>query len=324
MTHANENTAAEVWLRKLDQLHSSPAVALRILEITRDASFDIRQAEECLASDPALAAKVLRVVNSARYGLARNVANVRQAVLYLGQRSLRILVMSFGLADHLTRGAPAELFEEYWRSSLTLASLASRLAERSKNISTGDAYAAGLLADLGILAAAQVRPGEYLPLFAEHAHSGDLVEAERQAFGFGHPTLGAELLVRWNASEDLTSAIRSHHDRTPVDDPLGRILQNAALLSESLWKPRSPLLAAARQRVRDDYGIDTDGFIDLAVECRDDVISQQQLFAIHLNGAIDCEAIREQARRRHAEAALETALDLDSMAAVFDPPASPR
>ena len=93
-------------LAKLDKLHSSPLVALRVMELTRNEEFEMFDVAECLENDPALTASILRLVNSSYYGLPRKITGLSHALNYLGRRSVRLAVLSFGLVKMLVSGAP--------------------------------------------------------------------------------------------------------------------------------------------------------------------------------------------------------------------------
>jgi HD-like signal output (HDOD) protein len=306
------------WLRGVPQLHSAPQVAMKVLELTRDVNFDIRKVVDCLETDPALAARLLQVVNSARYGLSRRTTNLRQAISLIGQRSLRVLAMTFTVVEHLTKGAAAELYYSYWRRAVTMAVVGHRLSANRRDINRDDAYSAGLLADMGVLAFAQSDPNRYVPLYKRSAHGPELVEAEHATFGFAHPALGARLMERWEFPEPLIGAVRYHHGGTSEPSPLEIVVRGADLMADVLWVPQSPILESARRFLHAGFGIDTDGFIELAVGCKEDIAINAELFGVRLDANIDCQALLEEARRQQIDLSIETALDMDSLAAAFE------
>ncbi len=186
----------------------------------RDVDYDGREVVACLENDPALAVKILRTINSSRYGLRREVTNLRQAVALLGQRALRLVAMTFSLVDGLSRGAAGQLCQDYWRRSITMATLSSRLAKLKGKLDHNDAYSAGLLADLGVLILAQVKQDEYVDLVQSVSHGPELIRAEQEKYGFTHAELGAQLLTRWGFPESLMEAARLHHRDVEDDNPL--------------------------------------------------------------------------------------------------------
>ncbi|MEE8452673.1 MAG: HDOD domain-containing protein [Thermoguttaceae bacterium] len=309
--------AIDRLLARMDQLHSSPAVALQILELLKDPEFRIEEVGEHLEADPALAASILRLVNSSCLGLSHKIASIQQAINYIGSRSLRLAVLSFGLVDQLTRGTPLAVCSDYWRRALTMASAAAQLCTDAKQTPPDEAYSAGLLADIGVLVFAQVETDRYVALYDESTHGRELVKAERRSFGFSHAALGAVLLSRWNLPKRLTVAVACHdNSNRPPNTPIGRAVVAADLLADALWTPQTPRLPQAQAFLAEHFGLDVDGFISLAVACKNEIARNAELFRVELTGSIDCEELREQAMKQYKTEAMDTAMDWDSMTAV--------
>ncbi|MCH2147839.1 MAG: HDOD domain-containing protein, partial [Phycisphaerales bacterium] len=115
------------------RLPTLPTVAARVLEMTDAEDIDLRRIADVVQMDQALAAKVLRTVNSSFYGLSRPCGTVRQAMVYLGLNAVKTLVLSFSLVDTVDgRGADANGFNftEYWRRSIHTAVAARELARK--------------------------------------------------------------------------------------------------------------------------------------------------------------------------------------------------
>lgn len=318
MSVAENDRAIDGLLDRMDQLHSAPQVAQKILRLTKDSDFEVGTVARCIESDPALAAKILRVTNSSRYGLRHQVTSIRQAVGYIGQRSLRLIALTFGLVESLTRGARGQQFNQFWQRSLTMATVAAELAKTTSEISADDAYSAGLLADMGELIFVQTEPERFAQISAGVTHGPELIEAERAEFGFAHPELGARLLQRWELPRELISAVALHHVTDEQLEPLEVAIQAGDLMAEALWTPQSPQLATSKALLVEHFGLDLDGYIDLAVNCQREISENADLFGVSLEGEIDCQALLEEARRVHNEVSLEAALDLDSLTATFE------
>lgn len=302
----------------VEELHSSPMVACRVLQLLKDPEFQVREVEKYLESDPALAASILRLVNSSCFGLSHKIASLQQAVTYLGTRSLRLVVLSFGLIDRLTRGTPAKVCEEYWRRALSMAAAASRLSQQQSGLRLDEAYSAGLLADVGVLVFAQVDTDWYVSMYGAQGHGRELIEAERERFGFAHPALGARLLARWNLPQPLTRAISRHHEQPGGNDPLGLVVSAADMLADVLWTPQGPRMPEVQQLLQSEFRLDLDGFITLAVECKQDIADSAELFRVELAGSIDCEALARSALHQYKAEAVQTALDWDSVASILE------
>lgn len=304
---------ADRLIRQIDRLHSAPHVAQRILRLTSGQDYDLAEVVECLEQDPALTAQLLRVVNSSRYGLRNRIVSVRYAASYLGRNSLRLITLGFSLVKTLTRGVQGQLYRNYWRRALAMAAAAGQLAQRRKGISRDEAYTAGLLADVGVLAFAQSDPRGYAELTECLPHDRELLQAELDAYGVAHPALGARLLEGWEAPEQLVAAVRGHHQLTPDAQPLELLVAASDLVADALLTPQSRQVLAAKELLHAEFGLDTDGFIELALACRDEVKDSAASFALPDDHAINCDELIDQSRRLSTEACLEMALEMDSL-----------
>lgn len=313
---AEESTQQlEALLSRLDRLHSSPAVALQVMEVTRDPEYDIADVKKCLENDPALTAAVLRLVNSSYYSIQRKITAVEEAMAYLGRRSLRLAVLGFGLVKSMSTGCNKEFHDAYWRRSLSMAVAARKLADRCsrKEVHTDSAFAAGLLADLGMMVLAQLDTEEYLKLCLGRDHPVSQLNEEMRHYGFTHVDVSTHLLGKWHLPEELVTAISQHH-RCPADaGKLGQVLKAAGLLAEVLWTSNSPhmLLLLPLLRTRFDLGVDD--LITLANECKVAVQESVEIFQVRIEGEIDVDTLQHEAQTLYAEVVMQNAVNLDSL-----------
>ncbi len=312
--------AVDAFLTRLDKLHSMPMVALRVMELTQDPEFEMADVADCLEHDPALAASVLRLVNSSYYGLTQRVTSLQHAIAYLGRRSLRLTVLSFGLVKTLVHGAPAQFHQAYWKRSLTMAAAARKITRLTdiRQVDAETAFSAGLLADLGMLVMAQLETEKYVDLSEEPDHMIQLIEQENRIMGFDHRTVSQRLLTTWKLPPELIEAVANHHTYLPAASPLSQVLLAANLLAEVLWMPGSPYMQPLQLVLGNQFGMDVDDLITLAVESKEAVNKSMEIFDVQLEGQIDLEAIEQQAREQYELAALDTAADLDCVEAFAD------
>jgi putative nucleotidyltransferase with HDIG domain len=326
LSHDDQTAAIDQLLRRLEKLHSSPAVALRIMEITRDPDFDIAKVTACLEHDPSLTAAVLRLVNSSYYGLPVKVTEIQRAIGYLGRRSLRLTVLGFGLTKALARGCPKAIHQQYWRRSLTLAVAARKLAERTadRGVNPDVAFAAGLLADLGMLVLAQLETEEYLLVCEAGDHVVTQLVREREKFGFTHVEVGTRLMEEWNLPSELIEAV-THHHKSPVEaQPLSHVLKAANLLAEVLWTTESPHMRLLLPLLKTRFDLGVDDLIILATECKRAVEESVEIFQVRLDDEIDVEALQREARTLYEAAVFEISADLDSHEDIGDHAAPAR
>ncbi len=305
--------AMDRLLARLDELHTAPPAALRILELTRTPDYDQQEVVRLLETDPALAARVLRTVNSAHFGLGRPVSSLRQAVGFLGSRSLRLLALTFSVVSRLTQGTAARLCGEFWTRAVSISTSARLLAIWDKELDPFEAHATGLLLDLGVLALAQCEGEPYVEVYRACEHGPGLSAAELACYGFDHARLGGHMLARWGFPERMVRTVALHHEDVPTPEPLQMCLRTAEMLADVLRQPHSPRMAPLRSCLERFYGVDLDGFIDLALICKEAMAEHAELLQVRLVDKIDCERLAAEARRQYAAAALETALEFDSL-----------
>ena len=313
MTNTGNNEALDRLIRQIDRLHSGPGVAQKILALIRDPEFDMVEVAQCLEHDPALSARILGVVNSSRYGLAHKIASIRHAAAFLGRRSLQLVTLSFSLLDSFSRGPYRQMYLDYWRRALTMATVAHRIAERMGGINGDEAYAAGLVADIGVLALAQAVGEKYVEMYLKQPHGPVLVAAEVELLGFSHAQVGARLLERWGLPESVLSAVAGHHETDVGGEPLAVAVHAGWLMAEALWTPNSPDVTAARTYLHEECRYTLDDFIDLALRCRGDIDESAKAFGITMGKSLDCQQLIDEARRVSMETALSAALELDAM-----------
>lgn len=226
-------------IRAAESLPSLPAVAVQVLQLAQDADVTLEQLTEVIQNDPAMAAKILKVVNSPLFGMSREVASLKQAVTLLGLRKVTILALSFSLVDSLQGIDDASWgLYGFWRRSLTTAIAARLLAGSVGSPLVEEAFVAGLLSDIGIVVAWRCAPELYQPVLdAWSSNAGLIQDIETQEWGCTHATIGRELLKLWRLPEALCEAVGAHHgdglaELSGAPRSLGSILHCAADLTE--------------------------------------------------------------------------------------------
>jgi HD-like signal output (HDOD) protein len=196
-------------------LPTLPLVASRLVEAV--ARMDAETTEEVariLALDPVLTARTLRLANSDWYGFPRKVGSVELAVLVLGPGTIRDLVLTASVVQTLAPGGRA--LTDLWNHAMACGVAARALGERVQYRLLGEAYAAGLLHDIGAVLLRQKDPERFdaaVALAESNGHA--LEEAERSLFGSDHPEVGGWLAERWGLPGEIVEAIACH-DRPEV------------------------------------------------------------------------------------------------------------
>lgn len=196
------------------ELPSLPAVAMRLNDLLQGKLPTMGEVAELVGEDPALAARVLQLVNSSLYPYRGRIDSLPRAVTLIGVRELRSLALAASvtqLFDDSIMGR--ESFEQFWRHSLYVALFSRGLAEVARQREPDRFFVMGLLHDIGAL----VLLGQMPEQAAEAAERSvkmriPLVVSERQVMGFSHADLGGHLMRSWFLPEAIAAAVESHHD----------------------------------------------------------------------------------------------------------------
>lgn len=227
-----QNSSDRPWAIK--SLPPFPAVALQLMGLLDDDEVPMKQIVTLLRIDPALSAEILRVSNSALYGLTRRIDNVSHAVVVLGTESVKRLALTVALGRFSKRFLNDKALRVCWDHSVACALIGERLAEHLKQ-PRDRAYTAGLLLDVGRLALLACYPAEYGNMIeVARENDFDQLECERQLFDIDHCAAGEWLGRHWNLPDDLVEAIATHHTREPNDASTPAIVAAADRIADAL------------------------------------------------------------------------------------------
>lgn len=194
-------------------LPTLPPVYFKVSKLLQDVDSPAREVSRILESDQAIASKVLRLVNSSFFGFSRRVTQVSQAVVLLGFNAIRNAVLSIAVIDSFP-GHAAALFDrrEFWRHAIATAIISRQMARRLNVGQEDDAFAAGILHDIGKLVIDQYQPEKFrLILGHVREYSVSMLEAERQVLGVTHAEIGEYLLEKWKLPHALVEVVALHH-----------------------------------------------------------------------------------------------------------------
>jgi len=297
-------------------LYSLPAVAMQVLELTRNPQVDSHALKACIENDPALTSRILRVVNSSLYGLSRDVSDLNQALALLGTKPLKLLVLGFSLPPRLFTGVEGKILGRYWRRTLTKAIAAREIAENVWRLAGDEPFIAGLLQDVGMLVLVRELGAAYVALLEQvHVVGRDLIAAESSALGFNHTELSARLLSQWGLPQSLVAAIGWNTGETggvSLQDPpaLVQVLHLAGLVARLLADGRSEVLSELVEAGRG-YRNLSRAQLDNLVSSLDEKVQQlADVLSLQLPRGTDFRDILAQAHAQLARLAGEVAQDL--------------
>ncbi|MDA1010972.1 MAG: HDOD domain-containing protein [Chloroflexi bacterium] len=233
----------EELLTEVAELQPLPVVAQRILRLDDSDRFSAHELATLIASHQVMTARVLRLANSAYYGVGRRIGTVRDAVVLLGFRSVRQVALTGCFID-ARRPVTHLRYEEFWQFSIATGLLAEMLArtagqhqgQQSHQGHQGEALSAGVLHNIGLLALDQHRPhvlGEVLERLRTEGETRH--DAERALLGFTDADLGGALATHWNFPTTLVDAVQQHAslDHLPEPDSLAALVIRARLFARS-------------------------------------------------------------------------------------------
>lgn len=210
-----EKTRREI-LHKGDLIPPLPDLVVRLLAVLNKQETEPQDLERLMQNDQVLVAKMLAMVNSPFYGLNRQIRTIKEAVMVLGFRGVRSLVLATSTAKFLQRdfGCYGHQNKGLWLHAVSVAAAARNLARTCK-MSPDDAemlFVGGLLHDIGKL----LLVGYFHDAGGTAAMHANVSEFERSKIGIDHAEAGALVAAKWNLAPEIQDVIRAHHD-LPTD-----------------------------------------------------------------------------------------------------------
>ncbi|MEJ5252966.1 MAG: HDOD domain-containing protein [Chthonomonadetes bacterium] len=223
---------------QIKSLPSLPSLYTRIVEILQSDDPSLQKIGQIVSEDIAMSAKVLQLVNSSFFGIARRISNPVQAVMFLGLETVKALVLSVHIfAKWDSNRVKGFDIERLWHHSMAVSAMAKRLAETEQlSVREADeAFTAGLLHDVGKLILAGGLPDAYQQVLNESKKQNiPLWLAEEQAFGASHAEVGAYLLGLWGLPTSIVEAVAWHH--RPANCPARTFCPLTTVhIADALW-----------------------------------------------------------------------------------------
>ncbi len=196
-----------------------PATAAKLLRLLEDSDSSASQIEEVLRYDPGLTANILKLTNSAYFGIPSRVSSIRQAVVLLGWKRLLQLVMTMCMSTVMKKPVPGYDLPggELWRHSIAVSVAAETVVKALKIPEAEEVFTAALLHDVGKLVLGGF-VSEDLQQIEKMVQKGIAFEvAEFIVLGIDHAEIGARILKKWAFPEDLVNAVNWHHNPETCD-----------------------------------------------------------------------------------------------------------
>jgi len=236
-----DTKALEALKHKIDELPMLPQVLVRILQVRTTDDDYFEQIERLATEDPPFAVRLITLANSAGSSAVSPIKSVRDALTRVGAVTITSLVASLAVQRVFVPSSPSHI--GLWAHSIQVAVCAETIARLapSLKVSTGEAYLAGLLHDIGRFVMFEHAPDELLKVDEANWGSPDeLIAADVEVFKFTHAQLGFLACSRWSLPSDIAEVVRRHHQ--PLSEPISAGSIDAAVLCVVLGDRLSMLL----------------------------------------------------------------------------------
>ncbi len=220
--------------RDVSHLQLIPSVAFKLLKLTSDQDASIKDLSRVIETEPALAARVLRIVNSAAFFLPKKTTSIRHAVNILGFSAVRQAALDQLFYNRLIRSKSKQRFNQlfFWQHCMFVASLGKAIAVTLKHPNPDMVYTGGLLHDIGKVVLESCGRLSYSDYLAAYERSDcSLIDSERTFFGLTHADVGMVFSADWNLPPVITAMIAFHHELPPVDSPYAEFILEIAIIA---------------------------------------------------------------------------------------------
>ncbi len=216
--YLEQSSALKSLLLKASSLPREPTLAVTIDALLASEDFHQNDIVELLSRDPVVTGLLLRAAQNVAFSAAAPVQSLEQAIVKLGTRSIRNLVLGAELFSRVNSDERLNLcLAKMWDHCFEVAELSRRLAAiRGANAELQDMiFTTGILHDLGMLLILEADKEHYVPLL-ESGTEAEIIVFEQEEYGIDHARLGAMLIKRWGLASEIAHAISLHHSSPSI------------------------------------------------------------------------------------------------------------
>ena len=276
-------------------LSTLPAVMAEIVRVCDDPNSSLSDLGDIIMHDPALTARMLKVVNSPFYGRMQEVSSIRQAVVTLGAARVKSLALSLSLYDLSTKIGSKINLKDFWRHSLNVSCVAEMIAVKVDPSMAEEAFICGCIHDIGMLVLDSLFPKEYGRVFQSTAAGEDILRAEQQLLEIDHATAGEMVARIWNFPPRYCETIAHHHDifdlhRESPNDKLPQIINLADRLATFTIEATPPLsksLLSNREVVASNLGLTSNDLREIEYEALGKLLEAAQFLDVDVGSPVE-------------------------------------
>lgn len=264
---------AQEILDRVDSLPPLPDTALKLMSVMNDPRSGMDQIVEAVKYDQAVTSNVLKLCNSAFFGLSRKVTSLNDAMLTLGTVKVLQLVLSVHTNSMLTceQKGYGLVAGALWRHSVAVALASSIFSRRLKQPNASLAFTAGLLHDVGKVVLSEYVGDKFADIIRRVTDEGaSFTEAEHDVLGFSHEEIGGMVAEKWRLPETIVRCIRYHHTPGELDPPDAMVdtvyLANTLCLLLGIGLGEDGLCSRADETVMQRYGLSEPDLEEVGVQ----------------------------------------------------------
>ena len=259
-------------LSKVKSFPTMPEAGAKMLSLLEEPDTEISEIEEILRYDPGLTANILKLANSAYFGIPSKIGSLKQAVIVLGFKRLVQLVVASCVSAVMDKSVPGYDLPpgNLWRHSIAVSIAAEALVKDKQKTVSQDVFTPALLHDVGKLVLGTFVKEELEAIESIAAKGVPFVVAENMILNTDHAEIGAQILSHWNFPKDVIHAVRWHHD--PESPKMVNIQMDIVYLANLLCQTADTSDATGEQSVElspaviERLGVRLDQFEEISVK----------------------------------------------------------
>jgi len=279
--------ALEKAMADVGEIASLPEITTKIVQVVEDPRATAHDMHEIVRSDPALAAKILRVVNSAFYGLPSQIASLDRAILMLGLSAVKNIALAASLSRMFNAEAVSAHFavRDLWRHCVAVGVCSRMLGQVGTPAPTDEPFVGGLVHDVGLLAVQQLFPEKLKQVIEECYNTPqNFLAVEQSIIGADHEAFGGSLAAKWKFPPALRCAIMCHHEPGVMPPEFQKVAMTVCVADRVCCQGRYGLwLTAQTEEITEDMldaiGVTPANLQDIAEHLPEAVEEAEQVFA---------------------------------------------
>ncbi|BFM49488.1 HDOD domain-containing protein [Marinomonas sp. THO17] len=230
----------EELIKQTDKLPNVPDVVRELIQLLGDPDANYSDISSKVAHDQTISLKVLRIVNSAYFGLSRKISSIDEATVLIGMEKLKTLVIASGFSASVESAEGVNL-RDFWADSFQVAELAKWVAKRSNLVNEDEAFTVGIVHNIGVLLLHLTAPETALEIQTlVDNRKASRMKAEMDLLGFTTQQAGQALMDQWKFPANLGVAVKEHKRPFMNDNPqpLACVLNLACFLNACIRSER--------------------------------------------------------------------------------------